>query len=270
VGFHSEARILTSNPDIKWVQVVVTRSDQAAPVYFHDFREADGTLTPGFFPATLAIVPKDGDSLGVPFTVAVRAYATDNDESKLLVNRTSTSTFVTGRSLYMPMPLRMACALKSCDEGQTCVGGECRDDRIDAESLPDYVAENVLPERAGTACFDELACLNKSVSVPVEKDCTFKVPTGNANVSIRWAAADKRIIALDGDDADEGWSRVDGTTGKLSSGVCKALQEQSGSTGEIPDKALEALISSECPTKVRLQTFCRIPNEANVGVGRDG
>lgn len=224
----------------------------------------------GFLPATFDILPKDESSFERPLRVEVRAETTDGE---LVVERRAVVSFVKGRALFLPMPLRMACFAMACggDPSKTCSGGVCRDLPVDSAALADFDARYVLPERAAADCFDEHACLAASSRVSVASDCTFALPPDPAvNVSIRWEAAPTRVIALDGDDANEGWVRVDDATGRLSQGVCTAfLQASGGPEAAVYDKALDVWASTTCPTKRPLQAFCRASPVDAVGVGTE-
>ncbi len=224
----------------------------------------------GFLPATFDILPKDESSFKRPLRVEVRA---ETAEGELVVERRAVVSFVKGRALLLPMPLRMACFAMACDgdPSKTCNGGVCRDLSVDAAALADFDARYVLPEQAAADCFDENACLAGSSRVPINADCTFALPPGpDVNVSIRWEAAPTRVIALDGDDANEGWVRIDDTTGQLSDGVCTAVWQTSGGPGAaVYDKALDVWASTACPTKRPLQAFCRASPAEAVGVGAE-
>jgi hypothetical protein len=270
VAFVSEATALSANPDIVEVDVTVTPTG-AQPTYAHSFRASDGTLGPGFFPATLGLVPSSEMAVTQPFTVDVTAR---DASGAILVERTSITSFVEGRSLLLPMSLRMACAGEtSCPDGQTCVGGVCRSSAIDPTTLVEYVGSDVIPELAGNACFDEASCLKGSTEIEIGSDCTFtipaSIPTGKANVSVEWADAQGRVIVLDGGDQDEGWTLTQGSQGELSPGVCAAWLVAHGGNPPTPpvDHALGAYISGTCATKTKTTAFCRANPDINVGVG---
>ncbi|HEU4406951.1 MAG TPA: hypothetical protein VFS43_16910 [Polyangiaceae bacterium] len=224
----------------------------------------------GFLPATFDIVPKGEESFERPLRVEVRA----EKGGELIVERRAVISYVKGRSLLLPMPLRMACFAMTCggDPSKTCVGGVCRDLAVDTDALPEFDARYVIPERAVGECFDEGACLagSRRVAVAID-DCTFPLPPGlDVNVSIRWEAAPSRVIVLDGDDPGEGWERVDDATGRLSPGVCTAvLQPFGGPDAEVFDKALDVWVSTACPAKRALQAFCRASPAEAVGVGAE-
>ncbi len=232
--------------EIDSLEVVVTDaegSERSRIVHDVDFQT--------FFPATLAIIPEGSGSIGEPVQVDIRAVKGTTN----MVLRRSVVSFVEGRTLLLPMPLRMACfSIESCNATQTCAGGTCVDADVDEESLPDFEPSLVFPTDAGDDCFDEGECLPTSTQVPLgdPATCTFAIPDApGVNVSIEWKAAPGRVIALDAEDAIEGWVRKDATTGQLSKGVCVALKEENP-----PNKALGVFVSTTCPAKRVNQPYC--------------
>ncbi len=224
--------------------------------------------TPRFFPTTLAVIPKDDDSLDRPVTIEVRGGKSTSAAGQVF--RRAIVSYVEGRTLLVPMALRMACFnFRDCGPNQSCVGGVCRSAEVEAAALSDYAEARVFGGIGGAPCFDERACLAKSTLLEVRPDCTFTVPAGDrVNVSIRWAAAPDRVIALDGADADEGWTRVNETTGKMSAGICDSLldPEPDPAKRRVPDRALDAHLSTACVVKTAAQPYC--PDaEGRAGVG---
>ena len=220
---------------------------------------------PRFFPTTLAIVPRDDDSLDRPVTIEVRGYKSTSSDRQVF--RRAVVPFVKGRTLLVPMPLRMACFnFADCRGSETCAGGRCVPAQLDASALPDFREELVFGGLPNAACFDEALCLGDAKPITVGADCTFALPgaeansgeTTQVNVAIRWAAADGRIIALEGDDPVEGWTRVDARTGKLSPGVCESLldPEPDATRRRVPDRALDARISTACASKTHEHPPC--------------
>lgn len=243
VAITSETKV----PDeINSLEVVVTdfegsvRSNYPNPVKFQTF-----------FPATLAIIPESSASLGPAVQIDVRAMKGDT----AVVSRRALVSFVEGRTLLLPMPLRMACfSIEECGATQTCAGGTCVDANQDEKGLLDFDPSLVFGDQADGDCFDEGECLPTSTEVPLgdPKACTFEIPdSSTVNVSIRWAAAANRVIALDAEDPQEGWTRESPTVGKLSEGVCKALVDQSP-----VNKALAVLVSNACSPKRATQPYC--------------
>jgi hypothetical protein len=213
-----------------------------------------------FFPATLAIIPEGSGSIGEPVQVDIRAVKGPVN----MVLRRSVVSFVEGRTLLLPMPLRMACfSVESCGATQTCAGGECVDADVEEDKLPDFDPALVFPADAGEECFDEEACLPESEPVPLGDPvaCTFELKSADAvNVSVEWAAAAGRVIALDSNDPLEGWTRVDDVTGQLSPGVCRLLNDQAS-----PNRALSVYVSTVCPPKRVNQPYCDRGNGGGVG-----
>jgi len=231
---------------------------------------------PSFFATTLAIIPADEDSLKSPFVVEVRAKSGNN----VGVVRRAIVSYVKGRTLMLPMPLRMACfSFKDCGVDATCAGGTCQKATVRAEELLDYEDKYVF-ETADNPCFEEDRCLRESQPITVAPDCTFQLPTPtpvasgarpSLNVSVRWAAADNRVIALDHGDTVEGWSVAPNAPdrGQISPGVCRSLldPEPDPAKRDVPDRALDARLSSACPAKTKTQPYCRRSNNQQSGIG---
>jgi hypothetical protein len=251
VAISSETKV----PDeIDALEVVVTDfqgSERARNTNNVDFQT--------FFPTTLAVIPRSSASLDHAVQIDVRAVKGKTN----VVLRRALVSFVEGRTLLLPMPLRMACfAIESCGPNQTCAGGTCVDADKDGKDLLDFDPALVFGDQDGGDCFDEDQCLPTSTEVPLgdPKACTFTIPdSGTVNVSIRWAAAANRVIALEAEDPEEGWTREGPTVGKLSKGVCKALVDQAP-----VNKALGVFVSNVCPPKRATQPYC-----SGGGVGVD-
>ena len=230
---------------------------------------------PRFFPATLAVVPRSSRSLEGSLTVELRGYLNGKDAQ---VFRRAVVSYVEGRTLLLPMPLRMACFnFRGCGADETCSGGTCQPARVEASSLADYDDRKVFGRSAPESCFDEATCISGSQKVPVRpEDCTFALPEGSSregerprvNVSSRWKAAPSRVIVLDVDDPIEGWTVVGGGRGKLSAGVCASLldPEPDPKKRQIYDQALDVWVSTRCAAKTGTQPYCT-SNDGHVGIG---
>jgi hypothetical protein len=223
---------------------------------------------PRFFPATLAVVPRSSRSLEGSLTVGKDAQ----------VFRRAVVSYVEGRTLLLPMPLRMACFnFRGCGVNETCSGGTCQPARVEPNALADYDDRLVFGRSAPETCFDEATCIAGSQKVPVRpEDCTFALPEGSSregerprvNVSIRWKAAPSRVIVLDVDDPIEGWTRVADGRGKLSAGVCASLLDQEPDPKKrlIYDQALDVWLSTRCAAKTGSQPYCT-SSDGHVGIG---
>ncbi len=259
------------------VVVIDSRGSEASRV-LHDVQN------PGFFPATLSVIPRDEQSLNGPVTVEVRGQLrTDNGETITAVLRRATVSYAEGRNLLLPMPLRMACfAVDRCGPDETCMGGTCEPAEVKEASLPDFRDDLVFGSAAGETCFSEERCLSDSEFIPLATDTSKDVceidlppdtPAGvdgrpNINVSIQWAVAPERVIALDEGDPIEGWTFVDESRIRLSEGVCLSLRDVTDAQGNrlVPDEALGVFISTACPPKAKLQPFCRA-SDGHVAIG---
>jgi hypothetical protein len=217
---------------------------------------------PRFFPATVALVPRNADALEGPVKIELRGYLNGQDAQ---VFRRAVVSYVEGRTMLLRMPLRMACFnFQDCGKDNTCAGGTCQPARVPSAELVDFDPKYVSDDDT-TRCFDEAACLSDSQVLKLEQDCTFALPTPlsieggrpKVNVSIRWAAANNRVIVLDEGDAVEGWTR-EGERGRLSKGVCVSLfdPEPDPKKRAVPDQALDARISTKCAAKSSLQPYC--------------
>ena len=234
-----------------------------------------GVQKPSFFPATLAVIPKTTDSLDGPVTVVLRGFLTGKEAQ---VFRRATLSYVEGRTLLLPMPLRMACFnFRPCPDGETCSGGECKPARVDSSKLAAFDEQLVFGDKSPETCFDEEPCIAESTKVSVRaSDCSFPLPDGairegevrpRVNVSIRWKAAENRVIVLDHGDANEGWT-VEAGRGRLSPGVCASLfdLEPDPRKRQIFDQALDVWVATQCPAKIGLQPFCTA-KDGQSGIG---
>ncbi len=231
--------------------------------------------TPGFFPATLGVIPQSSASLEGPVTVVLRGSLAGKDAQ---VFRRATLSFVEGRTLLLPIPLRMACFnFRGCADGETCAGGTCQPDLVDSPKLADFDEKLVFGKSSPETCFDEDTCIAESTKATVRaSDCSFPIPDGairegetrpRVNVSIRWKAAENRVIVLDQGDPVEGWTFAAGR-GVLSPGVCASLLdlEPNPKRRQIFDQALDVWVSTQCAAKVSLQPFCT-GKDGHVGIG---
>jgi hypothetical protein len=220
------------------------------------------------FPTTLGVIPADEESFDTPLRIELEG----RQGSQTFLRRVAVVSYRRGKNVLLNMPLRMACfQFEGCGAGQTCAGGQCVPTAVDAEALPEFQARSFFPTEG--ACFDEDKCLAASQVVSVEADCSFAVPAGvelaSGNVSIRWAAAPSRILALEAEDAQEGWVRTSLTRGKLSQGACDSHFQKRGPDGKllVADWAKEVLVSPTCASKRQSVPFCVSKTTAHSGIG---
>lgn len=89
--------------------------------------------------------------------------------------RRSTQPYKPDHILFLPMALKYSCFDKVCDEGKTCKGGVCVEDKTDPEKLSDYV--DGMGDGTDGACFNTSICMGPAIpAVPVNEDtCDFAV-----------------------------------------------------------------------------------------------
>ncbi len=170
------------------------------------------------------------------------------------------------------MPLRMACfQFQDCGPNSTCAGGECVPAEVDATKLPTYDDSIFFPKEG--ACFDEERCLASAQVVTVNADCTFSLPPGttdtNGNVAIQWAAAPARLLALESEDKQEGWTRLGPGRGKLSQGACDSHFQVLGPDGQpkVKDWAKQVFFAGTCRSKVATVPYCVSKATGHAGIG---
>lgn len=220
------------------------------------------------FPTTLAVIPFDESSLESPVRIELEGRV----GATIFLRRQAVVSYVKDRNLLLTMPLRMACfQFQDCGPNATCAGGQCVSSTVDTERLVDFDPKLVFA--AGGTCFDEEACLATPTETKVDPDCTFPIPAGSAegqgNVSIRWAAAPSRILALDAADPQEGWTRLSPTRGKLSQGACDSHFQRVGSDGKplVPDWAKVVYFTPTCASKTGAVPHCLSQKTQHAGIG---
>jgi len=252
VAITSEAEIPR---EVNNIQVTVTDAHGSTR-----YKQTQPVSTQRFFPTTIALIPHDKSSLDGPVQVEINALLREKEGGPFtsVVLRKATLSYVEGRTLLVPMALRMACFhIGECKANETCAGGMCRSAQLDAAKLDDYSDKLVFGSAEGANCFDEDMCLRDVQKIEVSPpDCSFTLPSNaegaTPNIAIEWAAAENRVIVLDADDDVEGFSfDVGSGSWKLSRGVCDALLKES-----VPNKALKAYYSTSCPAKRKNQPIC--------------
>jgi hypothetical protein len=263
VGLSSETVI---PEELDRITIRVTGSDGQLKG-FSEYDASSGLLRNSFFPGTAAIIPVDEDSLRGPLTIELSGFSGGVEQLK----RRSRLSYVSGRNITVPMPLRMACFKQQCEKGKTCSGGRCVEELIkDSTILRDYKESELIGD-LGAECFREEECLPEAESVavliePTKKDpspfdysCDFQVPADNANVAIRWQAAPNRVIVLDEGDEMEGWIRTGPTSGKLAQGLCASYADPNkyeDPKRAVTDRALDIAVTRTCKTKTGKIPYC--------------
>jgi hypothetical protein len=262
VALSSETEI-PKELDEFYIRVVSTRTGEIR--FEHSYTAEDGHV----FPTTLAVIPYDEDSLGSPVSV----YLEGRKNGAAFLVRQSIASYVKDRNILLTMPLRMACfQFKDCGPSATCAGGKCVDAKVDTSKAVDFEDHYVFGDKG--ACFDEQTCLSGGVEVTVDPDtCTFPIPDGIAagegNVAIRWAAAPERVLGLEADDAQEGWTRSAPGQGTLSQGACDSHFQKRDDAGKllVSDWAKNVYFTPACPSKTALVPHCFSSATSAAGAG---
>jgi len=252
-------------------------------------------VTDGFthLPKTLGMV--SGGNPKEPVTITVTGYVSAEDEpsapdeitqcatfapsvkaGEARVLRSARQPYVQDKVLFLPMPLRFSCFEKSCDPGETCLGGECKAPDVDPAALALY-ADDLIYGNANT-CFSPATCLVDAQPPQVvdADDCVYALPgtasapprpdpdpfpalptTGSGvNVEVVYDGFVTEVLDLD---RQEGFFIPDPSKPQqfqLASGLC----HRKGDGGHLPI-ALKA--SGLCPPKTVLQPVCDNENPAN-------
>lgn len=186
--------------------------------------------------------------------------------------REATTTVPVDRSALLRMPVQWLCddsakavpfrdssgvtriqMISACDDGNTCVAGQCLPTLLQEPNLPEYAPQQVFggasqPERG--QCFDTIPCMAAGSIVEPDAECTVPVPDGGNAVNVALRVTNDGIcdsttgttcfVPLD-EDPEEGWRRLpDANRLQLPLAVCDKLQS----------RLVNAVyVSTECPTK---------------------
>jgi len=201
------------------------------------------------------------------------------DNRQVLVIRRRRLTFVDGRILYLPLPLKESCLDTACPPEQTCVGGACVSMDVDAKKLPDY--NERLTFGTTNTCFNGDVCMPSGGTFPpllTDPDtCTFKaqwspdLPKPNpGDLNVRAVYNSLGTEVLDFDTADtaldqqEGFSLPDPNdplTFRLAPNLCETNYKR--------DRILAVEASALCAAKRGFQPICdsyTAPNPRNGAV----
>jgi hypothetical protein len=252
--------------EIQSVGIVVQSGGRL--VFCDEYPVADGLVT---LPSTLAI-SAEGDPT-TPVTLTVLGFSRpqgtftadcvvsqpDVGEDGVSVMRRRRSTYLENHVLYLPMPIKHACTDVKCSEGETCIGGLCREMEIKPSTLVEY-DDRLVFGRTNT-CFSVSRCLPLVASIPARlvdrSACEFEleVPVGlemppNAALNVRVLHENYTPEVLDRDES-EGFV-LSGEKGarrfRLASNLCESRYR----TGKI----LEVWATEACPSKTPWQPIC--------------
>lgn len=272
--------------DLKSVRVNVINA-KGTPVHCKTYPVDNGTVR---LPTTLGLLP-GGDNRSL-VTVTVIGLEKSSDEILAhgvwgddcytgsvtdgvgRVLRRARTSYLPGRSLYLPMPLRYPCLGVDCpDPNTTCIAGTCAPMEVKPESLVDY--NDSLVYGSGTGCFNATDCFGgqySKVVVPVAvvdaAKCLYRaqfdvsgITVTGVNVRAIFASANgfgKEILDRD---ETEGFTIPDEKKPfefQLAPGLCRAtVPPPAGTTSTAQIVGLEASPASiACPVKMPFTAIC--------------
>jgi hypothetical protein len=253
---------------------------------------------------TVTIVIRGYDTLSNDFNNCTASNVGDptvlaQQDTPPRVLRRATLTYVNQHTLFLPMQLSFSCYdNKGCSDSQTCKGGKCVGDSIDATTLPDYDPSLL----DGTqVCFSPSTCFGSSntydATLVDPSTCTYAVPQyvgggAGAGLNVRIAYAQNTWAKDPGtqqystqagapfedeilnQDADEGFIIDTSTPGqfKLAPGLCSLVQAGTAAGAPpAPSSGTQAYpvisnvqVGVGCAPKQLLLPFCSAQQNTNV------
>ena len=171
-----------------------------APILCQAYYANDGSLV---LPATIGIIPGNGQSTSTTVTVEIRAYDTAGVNNQIQdlqscgttpvnqpggprILRRSIQSFVAQHEVFLPMPLTYSCLDKDCstqaDPTESCRGAVCASSQTDPTTLADFNSQ--LVDGTGN-CFDTSQCfLDAAPALLVDASkCLFQFPEASVPAS---------------------------------------------------------------------------------------
>jgi hypothetical protein len=149
--------------------------------------------------------------------IEIRVWSLRGQEARTL--REVVTTVPKDRSALLRVPVEWLCdesaiienpgdqpTNRVCENGETCVAGECVATDVDVEDLPDYEPELVFGGASGPGrdgqCFDTVACFNDGeVLQDIDMEtCSAPAPDGDVNVAVVPSRTEQQ--ETDGDPSD--------------------------------------------------------------------
>ncbi|RYE92672.1 MAG: hypothetical protein EOO75_06130 [Myxococcales bacterium] len=275
VAISSEAQIPA---ELDSVSLKITRGNS---VRFAQTYVVDPATRTAQLPGTITIQPREDENLDDPVKVEISG----NARKKQVVLRTARVGFVEEKQKLLRMTLRYSCVdLPSgcADPDQTCIGGRCVDNAIEARGLPEFISVEATFPKGKEGCFDlseASACLAQRTAVKLPGDlvtevspgqftCRFTpapasaggtVDAGTLNVFALWKnQADQKLPHVLESQSPEGW-RTASTSPlvvELADGLCDAVRD-----GRI---SLLSYSTGPCAAKIEDTPLCQ-PTEPLVG-----
>ncbi len=212
------------------------------------------TLTvTGFYEPLSVAGPQIGDCLVSPSKL--------NGDLGARILRRARQPYVPSKILYLPMPLRYACYDKKCEDGETCVGGECRTADLDPAKLVEY--SDAIFKGDSNQCFSASQCMAAKAPATVldAASCKFALPEGipipeGSGLNVRIVHDNFSVEQLDLD-PDEGFTIPDATKPRefqLAAPLCASRYK----TGKI----FSVEVSPLCRTKSPFNPLCTADADA--------
>lgn len=241
---------------------------------------------------TITIIVRGYDNLGDDWQNcgATNVGDTSHVASPPRVLRRSTTTYVSGHTLFLPMQISFSCYdNSSCTDSQTCKAGTCVDATVDPNTLADY--DPSLMDGTQT-CFSPSTCFNAQATVDATvvdaATCTYAAPqAAGSNFNVRVAYAQGAFVKDPGtgeqvyqvgapfegeilsQDTAEGYTLDPSHPGqfKLTPGLCNlvkaATPPSQPSTKPVPVIS-DVQVAAGCAPKQLLLPFCQAEQNGNV------
>ncbi|MFO0761345.1 MAG: hypothetical protein U0359_33010 [Byssovorax sp.] len=198
--------------DIDTIRIEVL--NEGVPKFKNDYDRLGSKDGQIHLPGTLALDSPENPSDAISIIVSARSGGKDGT---VRVVREVVTTVPQGRSAELDLPIQFLCdgsgkvkngeVQSTCPEGQTCIAGSCKDDKVDSSTLPDFQDQTAFGDGS---CLDVTSCFDDNTVAAVDTaSCT--IP-----------AADKVNIALQ--------TEGDGICGKVGCFIALDAESPTGFT----------------------------------------
>ncbi|HNS98228.1 MAG TPA: formylglycine-generating enzyme family protein [Polyangiaceae bacterium] len=213
-------------------------------------------------PATLAIVAGEQETL--PIHIRLTSF----QESRPRTLREAVTTVPKDRIGTLRLPIQWLCdgqvkmvngqVESTCPLGQTCVAGQCMDNKVDSSHLEAYSPRTVFGGGSGAGdgkCFDALPCFSEGAGAEVDRaTCSIAEPVTGIGTNVALVMPPKSagicgpdacLIPLDAHSAT-GWQSEAGRI-VLPSAVCDRLENK---------QIVAVAVTTACETKTESIPLC--------------
>jgi hypothetical protein len=252
--------------DIDTIRIEVL--NEGVPKFKNDYERLGTPEGAILLPGTLTLVASDDP------TDAVQVIVSAFSGGDVSILREAVTTIPPERTVTLQLPLQFLCdgqadiddsgnAVSTCPEGKTCIAGQCQDNAVDSNTLPDYRPEDIY---VTGVCLDVGVCFNLGEELEPDADCSVEVPP-DSNIALQTegdgiCGAIGCFVALDAE-SPLGWTtRPDGRV-QLPAAACD----------QIPEKIIRVVgadTSDLCPLKRTSVPTCGPWSAAGPGLPYDG